>query len=455
MKHIQINGKTGIYYIFPGHHSSLSDEDYRVGKSFIAFRYPDGKRFSVRHIKSSVPDFALLSLLMYHESLVKNMGKSVAGAIEVIRQDDHLFIVKEFPSDMSLKKLLRQESFKSRSKLLYVLNLFREILKSISHLHENGIIHAGLRPATVYLEDYFKGYSKRCPKIIISDFSLCKTKQFEPPKGASLPVGYMYNAPEVVLSRYDLFCPATDVYSIGIMLYEMLKGHHPHRIKHPRVVGDMHLAAPLKDFGGIHPEIVKIIKKACEKEVFVKPIHYYNYKQVGDVLLTGIEKRYLSAEDMLADIENVIDLLFKKKEKCLNDSSKSIVTVNPLVVFDDECVLCGKALKYMMRHDTNRVLRYRGLSDVSNDNVLYQKASKSVVLIENEKVYVSSDAFIRIMQLIGGWNSLYVILKIVPRFIRNVVYNMVAKKRYRWWGKRDQCYLPPLREKYLFSDTKE
>jgi len=455
MKHIQINGKTGIYYIFPGHHSSLSDEDHRVGKSFIAFRYPDGKRFSVRHIKSSVPDFALLSLLMFHESLVKDMGNSVAGAIEVIRQDDHLFIVKEFSGDMSLKKLLRQVSFRSKSKQLYVLRLFQELLRLTGSLHENGIIHAGLRPASVHVNDFFKGYSKRCPSVVISDFSLCKTKQFEPPQGASLPVGYMYNAPEVVLSRYDLFCPATDVYSIGIMLYEALKGHHPHRIKHPRVVGDMHLAAPLKNFSGIHPELVKIINKACERELFTKPIHYYNYNQIEEILRAGIMKRYVSAQEMLADIDHVIEVSFKNKGKCTEDMATSSLPKNPLVVFDDECVLCSKALKYMMKHDVNKVLRYRGLSDVASDKSLHQKASKSVVLIENEKVYVSSDAFIRIMQLIGGWNSFYVILKIVPSFLRNAVYNVIAKKRYSWWGKRDQCYLPPLHEMYLFSDIME
>ncbi|MBS1654725.1 MAG: DUF393 domain-containing protein, partial [Bacteroidetes bacterium] len=75
----------------------------------------------------------------------------------------------------------------------------------------------------------------------------------------------------------------------------------------------------------------------------------------------------------------------------------------------------------------------------------------SFVLLENNKVYTKSTGALRMCKLLGGgWALLYALI-IVPRFIRDAVYNMIARNRYKWFGKKEECWLPTpeLKERFL------
>jgi predicted DCC family thiol-disulfide oxidoreductase YuxK len=75
----------------------------------------------------------------------------------------------------------------------------------------------------------------------------------------------------------------------------------------------------------------------------------------------------------------------------------------------------------------------------------------TVVLVEGEKVYTRSDVPLRIFKKLGGWWSLPAVFFIVPKFIRDAVYDWIARNRYRWFGKREQCMIPTpvLRSRFL------
>lgn len=76
---------------------------------------------------------------------------------------------------------------------------------------------------------------------------------------------------------------------------------------------------------------------------------------------------------------------------------------------------------------------------------------KSFLLIENGQVYHRSTAALRVCRYLGGgWPLCYALL-IIPRFIRDGVYNFIARHRYRWFGRRDHCMIPTpdIRERFL------
>ncbi|MBK7855136.1 MAG: DUF393 domain-containing protein [Bacteroidetes bacterium] len=74
----------------------------------------------------------------------------------------------------------------------------------------------------------------------------------------------------------------------------------------------------------------------------------------------------------------------------------------------------------------------------------------SVILIEDNKVYLKSDAVLNIARRLPNYKFFYPLI-FFPRFIRDGIYNIIAKNRYRWFGKRDMCYLPDedVRERFL------
>lgn len=127
-----------------------------------------------------------------------------------------------------------------------------------------------------------------------------------------------------------------------------------------------------------------------------------------------------------------------------------------ILLFDGVCNLCNSSVNFVIKHDNNNVFRFAALQEEPGKSLLNKyninpKDTDSIVLIENGKAYVKSTAALRAARhLSGGWPLLYGFI-IIPAFIRNVVYDVIAKNRYKWYGKKDSCMIPTpeLKAKFL------
>ena len=120
---------------------------------------------------------------------------------------------------------------------------------------------------------------------------------------------------------------------------------------------------------------------------------------------------------------------------------------DPVILFDGVCNLCNSAINFIIRHDKQARFHFAPLQGVTAKQVHpydpeSSHAPDSIILIENGKYFHRSTAVLRIARKLSGWPSLLYGFIIVPPFIRDWVYNLVAKKRYRWFGQRDQCMIP-------------
>ena len=127
-----------------------------------------------------------------------------------------------------------------------------------------------------------------------------------------------------------------------------------------------------------------------------------------------------------------------------------------IVLFDGVCNLCSSSVQFIIRHDKDDRFRFASLQSETAENLLAPfhpdpAALSSIVLVENNKVYTHSAAALRIARkLRGAWPALYVFM-LVPQFIRDGVYNYVARNRYKWFGRKQECWIPnaDLRMKFL------
>lgn len=118
----------------------------------------------------------------------------------------------------------------------------------------------------------------------------------------------------------------------------------------------------------------------------------------------------------------------------------------PVVFYDDVCVLCSRTVQFILKHDKHGQFRFAPV-----DSDLFQKKvapgfmgeiPDSVILLAEGKVYTRSAASLRIAGRLRFPVNLAVVGLIVPRFLRNWIYDWIARNRYRWFGKRETCYLP-------------
>ena len=129
---------------------------------------------------------------------------------------------------------------------------------------------------------------------------------------------------------------------------------------------------------------------------------------------------------------------------------------NPIVFFDGVCNFCVYWVNFSIKRDRRKKLRFAPMQGETAKNLFPQygllvSAQESVVLIEGGKTYRDSSAALRIAKhLSGGWKLFYGLI-IIPKFIRDAVYQWIGKNRYKWYGMKNECMVPTddLRERFL------
>lgn len=133
---------------------------------------------------------------------------------------------------------------------------------------------------------------------------------------------------------------------------------------------------------------------------------------------------------------------------------------HPLVLFDGLCNLCDRTVQTILRWDRCGRFRFAPLQSSAGAAIAgtlkarYGRIPDTVILVHRGRIYLKSDAVLRIARLLGGrWYAL-LLLGVVPRRLRDALYDVVARKRYQWFGQREECRLPnpALKERFLTDD---
>lgn len=121
-----------------------------------------------------------------------------------------------------------------------------------------------------------------------------------------------------------------------------------------------------------------------------------------------------------------------------------------VVLFDGVCNLCSRAVQFMIAHDPQAKLTFASIQSEAGQALLRQHNLKvaldgqddTVVYIEDGHIYTHSDAGLRIARHLSGVVRLAAPLIIVPRVVRDGVYRVIARHRYRWFGRTEACWMP-------------
>jgi predicted DCC family thiol-disulfide oxidoreductase YuxK len=127
-----------------------------------------------------------------------------------------------------------------------------------------------------------------------------------------------------------------------------------------------------------------------------------------------------------------------------------------IILFDGVCNLCNGTVQFILKRDKKKQFLFASLQGEFGQKTLGGLGltggdPNSFILLEGENIYTHSTGALRVSLHLGGiWKFLYGLI-IIPRFIRDGVYNFISRNRYRWFGKREECFLPSAdtRERFL------
>lgn len=127
-----------------------------------------------------------------------------------------------------------------------------------------------------------------------------------------------------------------------------------------------------------------------------------------------------------------------------------------IILFDGVCNFCNSSVLFIIKRDPTGYFKFASLQSEKGQQLLKQygvsKEIDSLIVIEKQKVYIKSSAALQICRKLTGFWRFFSILMVFPSIFRDYLYDMIAKNRYYWFGKRDSCMLPTSEMKKRFLD---
>jgi predicted DCC family thiol-disulfide oxidoreductase YuxK len=129
----------------------------------------------------------------------------------------------------------------------------------------------------------------------------------------------------------------------------------------------------------------------------------------------------------------------------------------PVILFDGVCNLCNGAVQFVLKHDRVKKFSFASLQSNAGQELLKEyhlpaANYTSFVLLQDGKAYTRSTAALKVARNLNGLYKLGYAFMIVPKFIRDGIYNRVSNNRYKWFGKRTECMIPTAELKERFLD---
>jgi predicted DCC family thiol-disulfide oxidoreductase YuxK len=139
---------------------------------------------------------------------------------------------------------------------------------------------------------------------------------------------------------------------------------------------------------------------------------------------------------------------------------ENILLNKQIILFDGVCNFCNASINFIIDHDPEKRFKFAPLQSEIGQDILrkFNKNTEdfdSVFLLKNNTLYQKSDAALEITKYLSGFWKYLAIFKIFPTFFLNFFYDIIAKNRYRIFGKMDSCRIPTpeLRERFLIENS--
>jgi len=280
--------------------------------TFIGTRQSNGQKVIVKRFHKYLNNNPLYSLRAERE--YEGLSKCTRQNPELIIQDDTKYLVRDFTEGIDLQKIITgkyKATITVQQKILIVI----ETLKALKRIHDAGFVHCDIKSGNIIIRKVDDVINFDNPQVEIIDFGLIR-KPSEPlcNKGDKLPFSLIYSSPEQILNLWELIQPQTDIYAMGVTLWQLLTSKNPWESSNPLMRIQLQLVVPLPQHKSIPDFVFEVVAKATSKARLPKPPRFYSHNQLLEFEQEAIANRYSSADEMINALGSLdLSMLQKKK----------------------------------------------------------------------------------------------------------------------------------------------
>jgi len=125
-----------------------------------------------------------------------------------------------------------------------------------------------------------------------------------------------------------------------------------------------------------------------------------------------------------------------------------------IILFDGVCNLCNQSVSLVIKYDKNNIFQFAAMQTKAGEKVINEyrllENRKSIILVKEGLVFYKSDAVIEIAKQLNGWPSILKFSFVFPKFLRDGMYDIIAKNRYYLFGKKETCAIPSEKDNHRF-----
>jgi predicted DCC family thiol-disulfide oxidoreductase YuxK len=143
----------------------------------------------------------------------------------------------------------------------------------------------------------------------------------------------------------------------------------------------------------------------------------------------------------------------------MREKLDNILAKQPILIFDGECGFCNRSVQFFLKRERKSAKKINFTSLQSEAGILLREyfeigpETQSLIFIRDHSAYVKSCAALRLTWYMRGLWPLLLLFLIIPPFLRNMVYDFVAKRRMKWFGRIEHCTLLTTEEKKRFFEN--
>lgn len=206
--------------------------------------------------------------------------------------ENELVIVRSYSPGIPLGEFVK--TLRQKQKAGFLLELLRQLLPIFTELDQQNVVHLDIKPSNIIINGTPNAFTTS-----LIDFGISIRLGEELNRSLLFPLGYA--APELLLNHLHLADRRTDLFALGIVMWQVFTGKLPLLHANPSITTNLQLTHPLPEHSDVPKKYFEIIKRMCAKHAFAIPPNKLSPEETDRLLLSGMEERYSHLTDIITD----------------------------------------------------------------------------------------------------------------------------------------------------------